>query len=91
MRRGTDSSGPTGQESAVPVRYRDWFEFPGYPRRVVPRQIAPRQHGAAVALAARALLCLLQGSTTPLAGPQMLGQLITTSIPVEFVLGRVNL
>src|SRR6266566_82932 len=36
-------------------------------------------------------LGLCQGSTTPLAGPQVLGQLIATRIPVELVLGRVEI
>jgi hypothetical protein len=45
----------------------------------------------ALAAALELLLCLLQGSTTPLAGAQMLGQLIAACLPIELILGRVYL
>ena len=43
------------------------------------------------ALCLELLLRLLQSGLPPLAGPQVLGQLIATRIPVELILGRVYL
>ncbi len=43
------------------------------------------------ALCLELLLCLLQSGPPPLAGPQVLGQLIAACLPVELVLGRVDL
>ena len=43
------------------------------------------------ALCLELLLCLCQSGSTPLAGAQVLGQLITTSLSVELVLRRVYL